>query len=503
MPKIRIQACNQAPVHSGADYVLYWMIAARRVGYNFALDRALEWCRELSKPLVILEALRLDFLWADDRICRFVMDGTWTNAKAIDVSSVLYYPYVEFKRGEGKGLLSALAARAAVVVTDEFPCFFLPAMVHAAGKKLLVLLEQVDSNGLLPLRAAPNEFSTAYALRRFLQKHLPEHLLQFPKAEPFSGVPLPRAKPLPRQITTPWPALGMSAIDQTDDRGFRVRGGSGAAKQKMETFLRLRLESYSEQRNDPVADGTSDLSPHLHFGHISAHEIFSAVAKHEKWRPERLALRSNGSREGWWGMSSSAESFLDQLITWRELGFNMCHQRKDYDQFESLPPWAQETLTDHAGDARPVTYALEEFASARTHDSLWNAAQTQLVREGRIHNYLRMLWGKKILEWTPSPHEALRIMIELNNRYALDGRDPNSYSGISWCLGRYDRPWGPVRPIFGTVRYMSSANTARKLNVKRYLEEYGPSLPKNNSQEIRGVRGHIKSRSPNLPEGPS
>ncbi len=148
-------------------------------------------------------------------------------------------------------------------------------------------------------------------------------------------------------------------------------------------------------------------------------------------------------------MSAGAEAFLDQVITWRELGFNCCHMRKDYDQYESLPAWAQKTLKEHENDARTARYSLEELEGARTHDPLWNAAQTQLVTEGRIHNYLRMLWGKKIIEWTRSPREALRVMIELNNRYALDGRDPNSYSGIFWCLGRYDRPWGPERPIFG------------------------------------------------------
>jgi deoxyribodipyrimidine photo-lyase len=158
-------------------------------------------------------------------------------------------------------------------------------------------------------------------------------------------------------------------------------------------------------------------------------------------------------------------------VTWRELGFNTCARRDDYDAFASLPDWARRTLERHEGDAREHAYTLEEFAAARTHDPLWNAAQTQLVREGRIHNYLRMLWGKKILEWSPTPREALAVMIELNNRFAVDGRDPNSYAGIFWCLGRYDRPW-PERPIFGTVRYMSSENTARKHRVREYVQRF-------------------------------
>ena len=166
--------------------------------------------------------------------------------------------------------------------------------------------------------------------------------------------------------------------------------------------------------------------------------------------------------------------FLDQLITWRELGYNMCACREDYDRYESLSLWAQKTLQDHVRDRRPHKYSLDQFEAGKTNDPLWNAAQMQIVREGRLHNYLRMLWGKKILEWSESPQEALGIMVELNNKYGLDGRDPNSYSGIFWVLGRYDRPWGPGRPVFGKIRYMSSQNTARKIKVKSFIKKYAP-----------------------------
>ena len=187
----------------------------------------------------------------------------------------------------------------------------------------------------------------------------------------------------------------------------------------------------------------------------------------------RLSQKTTGGRSGWWGMSEAAEAFLDQLVTWREVGFNMCLRREDYDRYDSLPDWALRTLKQHERDPRPYLYSLEDFENARTHDPLWNAAQIQLLREGGLHNYLRMLWGKKILEWTPSPRIALDTMIELNNKYALDGRDPNSYSGIFWVLGRYDRAWGPERSVFGKVRYMSSKNTARKLQLRNYLMKYG------------------------------
>jgi deoxyribodipyrimidine photo-lyase len=192
----------------------------------------------------------------------------------------------------------------------------------------------------------------------------------------------------------------------------------------------------------------------------------------EEWSTKMISNKTTGSRSGWWGMSEAAEAFLDELITWRELGYNMCWQQNDFDQYESLPNWALQTLSKHSKDKRPYLYTLKVFETAKTHDPLWNAAQSQLVQEGRIHNYLRMLWGKKILHWTKTPREALKVMIELNNKYALDGRDPNSYSGIFWVLGRYDRAWGPERRVFGKVRYMSSKNTARKVRVKAYLNKY-------------------------------
>jgi deoxyribodipyrimidine photo-lyase len=499
VPEIRIRACNGAPVLGNGDYVLYWMIAARRTRWNFALDRAVEWSQRLRKPLVIFEALRKDIPWQSDRTRRFVLDGMGANLRSLQARNALYYPYVEPASNEGKGLLAAVASRAAVVVTDEFPCFFLPRMVAAASRNVPVLLEQVDSNGLLPLRAAPKEFITAFAFRRFLQSRLPEHLLSFPTPNPLSKVEVPPLRALPKTITRRWPSahpesMGThvqtepGASDDSEQCRVELRGGSLAAKKRLQSFLHGKLKSYLEARNEPAKDGTSGLSPYLHFGHISVHEVFAEVAKLERWTPERLALRSSGNRAGWWGMSPAAEAFLDQLITWRELGFNLCHLRKDFDQFESLPAWAQTTLRVHASDPRPHRYRFDAFENARTHDPLWNAAQTQLLMEGRIHNYLRMLWGKKILEWTRSPKEALRVMIELNNRYALDGRDPNSYTGIFWCLGRYDHPWGPERPVFGTVRYMSSRNTMRKLNIDEYLCRYAPN------QRHAQMEGHSRAR---------
>lgn len=484
IPPLRLRAANSAPIRGGGSYVVYWMIAARRLGWNFALDHAMARCRELGKPLLILEALRCGYRWASDRHHRFVLEGMAEHRARLAGGPVAFYPYVEPAPGAGSGLLEALARDAALVVTDEFPCFFLPRMVEAAAKRLPVALEVVDGNGLLPMRAAPAAFGRAYDFRRFLQRNLVAHLAEQPAAEPLAGLELPGPVAIPGEILARWPAAGPELLAAEPaalaalpiDHGVEpgsLRGGSAAGRAALERFVRSGLEGYEEDRNHPDRPGTSGLSPYLHFGQLSAHEIFAAVAGREGWSPGRLGLARDGSREGFWGLSPGAEGFLDQLVTWRELGFNLSSKSESYDRYESLPAWARASLARHAGDPRPAIYSLEELARGETEEPLWNAAQRQLRTEGVLHGYLRMLWGKLMLAWSRSPEEALERMIELNNRYALDGRDPNSYSGIFWCLGRYDRPWGPERPIFGVVRFMTAASARRKLELSGYLRHYG------------------------------
>ncbi len=486
VPSLRIQTLNDQPLRPDGRYVLYWMTASRRVEWNFGLQRAVEHAVELGRPLVVLEALRVGYRWANDRLHRFALQGMAENRRRLKNTPVRYYGYVEPEAGHGSGLLEALAEQAAVVVTDDYPCFFLPRMLQTVAPRLGVRLEAVDSNGLLPMRAASKVFPTAYAFRRFLQKTLPDHLIELPKSNPLDGVSLSPATDVGTDVCKRWPeatdelltatseALTRLPIDHSVGPGI-VDGGTVTAERSLRSFLTSKLHRYPDERNQPQADASSRLSPWLHFGHMSAHQVFAELCQLEEWHPGRLSTSTKGSRAGWWGMSDAAEAFLDELITWRELGFNMCWQRADYDQYESLPDWAQTTLADHEGDAREHVYSRDEFEHAGTHDELWNAAQTQLATEGRMHNYLRMLWGKKILEWSATPRDALDTMIHLNNKYALDGRDPNSYSGIFWVLGRYDRAWGPERPIFGKIRYMSSQNTARKVRVRDYIERHRPS----------------------------
>lgn len=489
VPDIRIKVLNQRPVNPEGKFVLYWMIANRRTTWNFALDEAIDWAQKLKKPLVVFEPLRCDYPWASDRFHKFILEGMAENQRRFSQSNIYYYPYVETKKREGRGSLQSLANLSSLIITDHFPGFFLPRMVEAAASQVPVRLIQVDSNGLLPLRAAGKTFPSAYSFRRFLQKNLLPHLSSSPQPDPLLKLALPRLGGLPSLFTQRWPKASMKVlagegnglalfpINHSVGAGIWV-GGEAAAQALWKEFLAHKLPAYEKNRNQPEMEGTSGLSPYLHFGHISVHQLFSDLMKREKWSPEKLSPKVTGSRSGWWGVSAAVEGFLDQLITWRELGYNMADREKDYDQYESLPDWARATLKKHARDPRPYLYEFHEFERAKTHDLLWNAAQMQLVREGRIHNYLRMLWGKKILEWSPSPQEALSVMIELNNKYALDGRDPNSYSGIFWVLGRYDRPWGPERTIFGKIRYMSSENTGRKIRIQHFIKKYAPGRKK-------------------------
>jgi deoxyribodipyrimidine photo-lyase len=437
----RVIPCNTFPVNGAGEFVLYWMTAYRRRHFNFALERAVFRAEELRKPLVIFEALSCAYRWASPRFHEFVIEGMRENRLAFQGTSIVYWPYVESSPGQGQKLFGSLVSRACLVVTDDFPAFEIPVWIDKAASRSRILFEKVDSNGLYPMRATSRVFLTAASFRRYLQK---QGMPRFPARDPLEGVDLPR---LSRQGPS-WEHLDLphGFLDSTVPHVRGTRGGSPAAREHLRKFLSSDAPS-------------SGLSPYLHFGHISAHEVYQAV-------------RASGRGE--------SERFLDQLVTWRELGFNMCAHRQDYDQYSSLPQWARNTLAKHEIDRRPFLYSLQRLENAETHDPLWNSAQIQLVQSAHIENRLRMLWGKKIIEWTRTPQEALSIMIHLNNKYALDGRDPNSYTGIFWTLGRYDRPWGPERPVFGLVRYIGSASTARKL---RFRQRLMPAMPAFASQD--------------------
>lgn len=500
-PALRIRTLNSAPTRESGRFVLYWMTAFRRLGWNHALDRALAWGTHLGHPVLIFEPLRMGYRWASLRHHQFCLDGMREHAAQLEGSPVGYYPYLERFKDEGKGLLEALAEHASVVVTDDAPIFFLPRMLQAAASRCSVRLEAVDSNGILPLAEPGRDFTTAFSFRRHLQKRLPAWLEEAPAADPLHAIALPSFGDrgqimetrlqgmLGSELLARWPVLAPgSNVEDLGIQGLDLgvprvpfSGGRTEGARRLGRFVRSGLIGYADSRNHPDRTHFTGLSPWLHWGQISSHEILHRVFDVEGWTAGALAdaagaKRVDGRREGWWGLSSDAEAFLDQLVTWRELGFSTAWRsvEKGFDPetWHALPEWAKRTLDEHRLDRRPWVYDLDAFESAQTHDPLWNAAQRELRAEGTIHNYLRMLWGKKILEWSESPEVALETMIELNHRWAIDGRDPNSTSGIMWVLGRYDRGW-PEREIYGKIRSMSSDSTRRKVELKGYLARFG------------------------------
>ncbi|HET9932389.1 MAG TPA: FAD-binding domain-containing protein, partial [Polyangiaceae bacterium] len=418
----RVRLANEAPLAPRGQYVLYWMTSARRPAHNFALDHAIRLARELDKPLVVLEALTTSYRWASDRFHAFVVQGMADNRAAFAKSAAFYYPYVEPRAKAGRGLVEALASRAAVVVADDFPCFFLPRLVASVAARIRVRCDAVDSNGIVPLAEVPREFSRAFDFRRFLGKALVGHAQVAPVAEPLKHLRLPTLAELPVDIVTRWPiatdetltgkasALARLPIDHRVRPGL-LPGGRRAGRRALERFCRERLDRYVDERNHPDCHATSELSPYLHFGHISAHEVFAAVLAHDELSAKALEPAPSAQKSPFFQLRPGPAAFLDQLVTWRELGYNFCSRRPDtYDRYEALPEWARRSLAQHQKDAREATYSLEELESARTGDPLWNAAQRELVESGEMHNYMRMLWGKLVIAWCKSPERAYELL---------------------------------------------------------------------------------------------
>lgn len=466
----RLRLLNPAPARPGR-FVLYHCSAARRTRFNPALEHAIQRARELRLPLLVVEPLRLGYPHASVRHHRFVVDGMLDNLAAAATGPVRWLPWLETERGAGKGLLARLAEQAALLVVDDWPGFFHPRMIAAAAR-LPLRVEAVDGAGLYPVRAAGRAFGRAVDFRRHLQRVLAAHLALQPEAEPLrAAFDLPEA-PLPAGFEAPTAErleeeLARLPLDRSVPAAG-LAGGARAATERLEAFL-PRLHLYPE-RSHPDAQASSGLSPWLHFGHLGAAEVFTRLVA--RFGPARFGP-TTGAREQSWGWPEAPQAFMDELVTWRELALNGAAFLPGYEAYEATPDWARRSLETHRGDPRPALYDLETLERARTHDPLWNAAQNELRESGRMHNYLRMLWGKRVLEWTEDPAQAFAWLVHLNDRYALDGRDPNTLAGVGWVFGRYDRPWGPERPVFGLVRYMSSENTARKLRLRDYLARWG------------------------------
>jgi deoxyribodipyrimidine photo-lyase len=473
----RRRRLNEVRIGARGDYVLYWMQIYRRLERNHALDYALQCAEERGRPLVVYEGLRIDYPWASRRLHRFALEGMQANAARAEALGLTYWPFVETEKGRGRGLLRRLSARAALVVTDDYPCFVVPAQAEALARKVEVPVIAVDSSSVVPLSLLGPPCSAAAHLRPRIHKAFAEAWAHRAAARPRLRAAAAKRVSAPFDL---WQTRDLAAFVESLPLDASVPpvpgtpGGTPAARARLRAFLKKRLRGYAEGRSEPrsLEEGhASGLSPYLHFGHISIEEVVEAVlATTGKWTPRELRVHNRGKREGFFGDDADVNAFLDEALTWRDVGFQWHRTRRaDAASLETaLPAWALATLGAHADDRRPWLYTPDELENGRTHDPLWNAAQRELVATGTIHGYLRMLWGKKVLEWSASPAEAYRTLEHLNNKYALDGRDPNSYAGILWCFGLFDRPWAPERKVFGSVRYMSSENTARKFDLAPY-----------------------------------
>ena len=509
MADARVRSANFLPVNAAGKYVLLWPQMVRRLHSSHALDHALRWCAELKKPLVVYEALKLNYPWASARHHTYILQGMRDTAAAAKKLGVAYWPFVETADDDGHGLVKKLSADACVVVTDDYPAYIVPAHNRSLAAKLDVSFELVDGNSIVPLSQLGPAVGAAAHLRPRIHKLFAEAWGQRAAAEP--DVPKVAKSKLAPPFA-PWDSkqdiaafVASLPLDKTVPAVGEV-GGSVAGKKALADFVADKLPRYAEGRNnpdDPARNAASALSAYLHYGHIGIQEVAEAVLG-ETWTPAEINMKAKGKRDDFYTRDASRNSFLDEAITWRDVGYqwhwarnaecgirnaeskNQSWETDPVPQFNFrtfdfspggertldvvLSEWARATLRKHASDVREHLYTHEEFETAATHDELWNAAQRELVATGRMHNYLRMLWAKKVLEWSASPTDAYRVLEHLNNKYAIDGRDPNSYTGVLWCFGLFDRPWPPERPVFGNVRFMSSANTAKKFDLGGYYE---------------------------------
>ena len=483
MHSTRLHTLNEQPIDHTKPFILYWMVSARRPQYNFALEHAIELANKHDMGVVVFEGLRMNYRWASERFHTFVQEGMLNNQHSFSNTKVTYIPCLETPDVNIKEILWSLIKQSAAVVTDYFPAFFLPKMTQLTAQQCPVQFQQVDGNGIYPLAATDRIFTTAHSFRRHIQKTVAPFLTDFPTEDPSSSL---NRSYVPDNTAFTNEALqsfnqDIRNVDLSTlqiDHGIKAvadrKGGHTHARTRLTNFIKTGLLKYDTDRQSADNDPSSGLSPYLHFGHISVHEMVHRIWTEHNWTPSMAAIKATGSRVGWWNLPPHIEAFLDQIITWRDLGFVYCHHDPNYATYESLPEWAKKTMSEHLDDKREYVYTLEAFEKAQTHDPIWNAAQRQLIKEGRMHNYLRMLWAKKVLHWTKTPQDAVLILEELNNKYALDGRDPNSYSGIMWTLGRFDRAW-TERTIFGKIRYMTSDSTKRKMKLTQYLKTYGPT----------------------------
>ena len=448
----RVVQLNDKRPNSNARYVLYWMQMYKRTTHNHALTFAVRKANELKLPLVVYEGLKYYYPWASDRIHTFILEGVEDRRIEFECHGVRYIFYLQKDRDSPKNTVALLAKDAACMITDDYPCFIIPAHNRRIAELADIPVFAVDSNGIVPMSKFDKEEYAAYTIRPKIRKLLPEYLKPYKEDSlNIDGVRLELDCP-DTNVTDATIATLVSEcdIDHSVLPSKVYRGGTLNGHIRLRKFVEEILPDYATARNKTDRDGSSRLSPYLHFGFVSPREIALAVQQAD-------------------APQASKDAYLEELIVRRELSFNFTLHNANYDSLSALPAWVHKTMRDHVDDERAFTYSLEELENGETHDELWNAAQREMVATGEMHNYVRMLWGKNVIAWSPTYEIAFETLVHLNNKYCLDGRDPNSYAGILWCFGKHDRPW-MERPVFGTMRYMTSASTGKKFDSKKYIE---------------------------------
>jgi deoxyribodipyrimidine photo-lyase len=448
----RVQFLNEEYPRSGR-YVLYWMQQSQRAFGNHALEFAVREANRLKLPVIVGFGITQRFPEGQERHYAFMLEGLRETEAALRERGVK----LAVRLSPPPLAALDLAAGAAVLVMDRGYLRVQRRWRERVAREAACRVVQVESDVVVPVETASDrEEYGARTIRPKIHRHLSRFLKPLEETRPrrdsldskLVGVDISDIERLLARLRVGRQALRVS----------RFRGGTSEARRLIEQFIGNALRRYEEDHGDPGKEAVSHLSPYLHFGHVS---------------PVEIALAVKGAR----GVRrAEKDAFLEELIVRRELSVNFCEHNPSYDSVDGLPDWARATLAKHRRDRREHMYGRRDFESARTHDPHWNAAQRELVATGKMHGYMRMYWGKKILEWSQSPDEAFRIALALNNRYELDGRDPNSFAGVAWCFGKHDRPW-KERKVLGTVRWMSGSGLTRKFDMDAYLARVDAFTP--------------------------
>lgn len=441
----RIRPLNEKDVGDG-QYVLYWLQQAQRAEYNHALEYAVQKANELGHPLLVVFGLMDDYPSANARHYAFMLEGLRDVGEALERRGIRFV----VGRGSPDDVTLRFAENASMIVSDG--AYLRPerSWRERVAEEARCCMVRVESNVVVPIEVASNKRETAArTLRPRIRRHLDEYLVELLPTEVEKDSLDLEVEPGVDLSDVDAVLAGMDVDESVGPLRHLYTGGLTAAKEKFEEFVENRLGEYAGHRNQPQTDYVSHMSKYLHYGHISP--VYLALRVREANAPEE-----------------NVDTYLEELIVRRELTINFCFYSPDYDSFSCIPDWAKRTLKEHANDEREHVYGREELEGAETHDPYWNAAMKEAIHTGYVHNHMRMYWGKKILEWSPSPEEAHETTIYLMDRYFLDGRDANTYANIAWVYGQHDRGW-KERPVYGKVRYMSAGGLERKAKPKEYV----------------------------------